>query len=243
MAFSFVQGPVAVQGDDATSVNVSFASLPAIGSLVVVTAAVFGTPTLSVSDNQGHTYTEIAQLNNVPNTKRLAVWYVVVTASSGIFTVTVTISATDDFSVGINEYSVAAGQTPTLELSDTAAATSGGGGGIIGPTLTPAGNALYLGGMTVRVTTSLTADNGYTTRQQITSEAICNISVVDKITSGAQNPHWVVSVDGPYVVIAAAFKEVAGGTSLTPTVGAEALVGVAGMMGLGLPTRSAIRGT
>lgn len=74
----------------AATVAVSFASLPAVGRLVVVVVSQDGSApgATSVTDNQGHTYAQHVVSGGTGN--RTAWYSTTVTASSGTFTVTAT---------------------------------------------------------------------------------------------------------------------------------------------------------
>ena len=90
----------------AGTISDSFASLPAIGNLVIVSGGAFnGTPTFAVSDNQGHTYTTVA---NPAGDSAIFIAFAVVTASSGTFTVTATNGGQRSATLNISEWSGAA---------------------------------------------------------------------------------------------------------------------------------------
>lgn len=97
MSFSLVESrsPIRSISAFASSINDSFASTPAVGSLVVVTGGGGGTgTTYTVADNQGNTYT-VLQTSNAKNYSTF-VAYCKVATSSGTFTVTVTNGAQKD---------------------------------------------------------------------------------------------------------------------------------------------------
>lgn len=94
MAVAFVQAIAGPTEADA-SVSVSFGTLPTIGNRIIVAVAGrgnFGTADMSVSDNQGHTYST-ANTVSEPTARTTGLYYCDVTTSSGTFTVTVTNAA------------------------------------------------------------------------------------------------------------------------------------------------------
>jgi hypothetical protein len=117
----------------ATSINVSFDTLPAIGRSVVVVAAIWPQGEASgatCTDNQGHTPTKRMGTNGTGSsgTSSLAAWSYTITASSGTFTITVA-GITNAGSVTIHLMEVngtyhAGGYDTSLPAAATAASVS-----------------------------------------------------------------------------------------------------------------------
>src|SRR5436190_5409787 len=110
-----------------TAVTASFGTLPTIGNLIVVAIGMegqFATATSSVTDNQGHTYTKAVGTTE-PAAWVSSLWYTVVTASSGTFTITATNGSTGSAKTafGAGEFSGASGTV------DKSVANSTGGFG------------------------------------------------------------------------------------------------------------------
>lgn len=109
-----------------TSLAVSFDSLPATSRRLVVFAGVWEQAealTLTCADNQGHTYNEMWRLNPGGSTSGYAAWDVVVSSSSGTFTITVSTDGTSaDLCVCIVELPMGSRDTFERDSGETAAA-------------------------------------------------------------------------------------------------------------------------
>lgn len=96
MAIAYVRSTGVFRAGGALSASGSFGSLPTVGNMVVVLVSRSGSSgaTLSVSDNQGNTYTKAVESATVGPCNTSSIWYAPVGTSSGTFTVTVTNTGT-----------------------------------------------------------------------------------------------------------------------------------------------------
>lgn len=120
----------------AASLALSFSSLPAVNSLIVVKAAWFpaSSTTITISDNQGNTYTQSVNAVDGGGSVRCSIHWATATTSSGTFTVTVNPSgASDDITIVIEEYAGVTTSSPT----DGATNNAGNSTGPTSNTLTP----------------------------------------------------------------------------------------------------------
>lgn len=98
MAYTFVQTKKAVVGASAT-----FTSTPTVNNLIVVGFTVFSaTQPVLVTDNQGNTYTRVAQAHDTAGGNWATIFATIATTSSGTFTVSTT---QGDGTMIINEFS------------------------------------------------------------------------------------------------------------------------------------------
>jgi len=214
MAVAFVQGPVASEVNGATTVNITFASTPAAGNLIVAAGTIWGgNQTLSCSDNKGNTYAEA--VTRLQGTQlRAEINYAANIASSATFTVTMTASASTNMALGINEYSGA--DTVPLNLTNNNGAASGTA--ITAGSVSPSGTDLIFGVATLTAETSLTAAATWTTRQDHDNSpdgANTQLSAIDKFATGAQNATWTGGSSTEWSAVVATFMAAGAGGRTT----------------------------
>jgi hypothetical protein len=223
MAIAHVQSATIVEGANVSSIQASFASPPADGNFLVVAVSAWngGTEAISsVTDNQsGNTYS-LAVSQARPGDGKLFLYHCPnVNHDSGTFTITVTFGGSGYYgSVAILEYSGVATSSPldtTNSGSGTSTTPSSG-------SVSPTGTCLYLGAVYPAVTTTITADGGWTQRQELESgEAL---SVIEQVTSGSLTAGWTLGSSGGWAALIAAFDEAAGAAA--PPGNRLALLGV-----------------
>lgn len=148
MAISYVKTTGVFRIGGSLSTSGSFSTLPAVGNTVVVLVSRSGSAgaTISVSDNQGNSYTKAVESPNVSTCNTSSIWYANVGTSSGTFTVT----ATNSGSAGSSYISAVALEYSGLassSLVDQTASNSGTGVGTLssGSITTTNANDLLIG--------------------------------------------------------------------------------------------------
>jgi len=166
----------------------SFTGLPAIGNKIIVAVpsqvnAGTSTYTLAVTDNQGHTYTKVTDAGGQAAGQlfHATLWETTVTASSGTFTITATV--TTNSAINTAHY-VQATEWSGLGLFDKQATASVASGAMTATTATLANpNSLVVVISCVNTTTTSPSTPGYTNISSDTAGTLQGYSFDYKIVS------------------------------------------------------------
>ena len=125
-AIAYVQSTKTAKGN-AGNPTASFSSTPTVGDLVVASVACYAAANCNVSsfsDNQSNTYTMVAKNIGYFSTQAtVSLYYSIITTASGTFTVTANLTASEDSTLMIAEYSGIASASP-VDISTTATGSS-----------------------------------------------------------------------------------------------------------------------
>ena len=188
----------------ATNLSCSFATLPSVGSMIVVTVGCWNASSvctlLSVTDNQGNTYTQaICSSDNSPSGSRNCIYHdLSIGTPSGTFTITVNGSTTNNAIVmGAIEYSVTSGPAilditlQNISTSTSADCSTGTSG------TTTAANELVVASCVDDANDSTlnftTATTGYTNQfREDEASTYIGFSVDTKtvVSTGTQSANW-----------------------------------------------------
>lgn len=182
-------------GSPSSTLVVSFDSLPAVGSLVVVQAVATGTShdTLSISDNQGNTYTATeATLSG--DTRAIRQWTAPVGTSSGTFTITITPSggSTDPYwEVIIAEVENADNTSPVVDSALVSVFETTPV--VIDLDNTPVDGCVIIGLATYGESETITAGSGFSV---VTGVSADRGIYKEAGTAGSHDPTWSITGSG-----------------------------------------------
>ncbi len=210
MAITLDQVCAAVENGIGASFNITFATAPAVGSLVVVGIgqwdATADIGVASVTDNQvGNTYkpavtkswTYTAGYNILAT-----IYYATNVASSGTFTITINRSTSGcDSAAGASSYLGIEMSSP-LTNSNQGTGTSPNSGSV-----TPSRNAVYVGAMCHATTGTSAPAAPWDQRYEIQNCSYAPVHGEDDIISGVQTAAWTIGTSGSWVGVIAAFLE------------------------------------
>ena len=216
MAIAVAQKKVGtIASGTVNSIAASFDSTPATSSLIVIVTflkhSTVGPPAVTVTDNQGNTYTLKADYTGTR--ARMFHHFINGPIASGTFTVTATPGST-----------TSAMQIVLLEITgfhaaapDEAVNGQGGSGTAIGTlTVAPAGNALYIASASCQTTSqSITEESeGWTVETESEGGAVVH-SLLTKVASGTIDGNWTLGTGGNWAAAITAWKEAAAGGGRT----------------------------
>lgn len=190
---------------------VSFSATPTVGNLVVAAVACYSASNCnvtSVTDNQANTYTVIAKNVAYFSTQAtVSLYYTVVTASSGTFTVTANLTASSDSTLAVAEYSGVAQSSP-VDISTTATGSSTAATATM--TTTNANDLLIqvvgIGGSGA----APTAGSGFTMRQSSSGSLSESIGLQDQVvTTAGSKTASMTTPDSGWATVFVAFKQAA----------------------------------
>lgn len=200
--------PLPHEFDSLASGDVSFTTLPSAGNLIVVCisenrgAGVKGVST--VTDNQGGTYTQAVTKTIAANNGAVSIYYREgISAPSGTFTVTVTMTGATFFDVGLLEYS---GIKTSSSLNVTNSIEQNAGPMTVAST-GASGTCVHVAVFTSDNNNMELQTAGQTERFRDTSPGIAAIAVEDTIAAGAQTLSWNILAAHVYVAVIAAFSQ------------------------------------
>lgn len=194
MTIALDQVCAAVEGGTASTLVISFATAPTPGSLVVVGIGQWDTLAnhgiTSVTDNQGNGNYLLATSGNDGGDLATYIYYCNNVASSGTFTITITLTTTGcDTAAGAVSYTGVADSDPLDSAvnnnnGNSATATSGAAA--------PTGTCLYFGVVTSsQASPAFTVSSPFTQRFELdTSVAWAPVNGCDYIGTGSQNAQW-----------------------------------------------------
>lgn len=215
MAIAHVQSTGQGFGNSASARSLTFASNVTSGNLIVVAVATFnaGSPTVSISDTQGNTYSQAGSYQT-SGSNRISLWYAVA-GSTGSNTVSFTPSASVFSGFGIHEYTGTATSTPL----DNAVGTTGTASNTVNPgtvTVSAANEMIFCcaGQGDGTNTDNITPGTGYTLRvNQFNSVSFQALYTEDKVSVSANEAptmSWLVNHN--WQGIGASFKIASGAT-------------------------------
>jgi len=189
-SITYVRGEGA-QSSDGSSVSASFGATPTAGNTVIVAVGVYDEVLIDgdVTDNQGNTYTNVAQFTNAGQVS--TAFYICNNVSaSGTFTITCSPGAATYPAIAISEWSNVNNGAVT---TDTSGAT-GTGTAVSAGVLTSPTSGYVLGIMTHSDGTSptLTAEGTYTLKYEAETSSGNGmpISFIVKSSSTDETPAW-----------------------------------------------------
>lgn len=218
-----VQTKVGAWNGGATTVATTFTSLPAAGDAVTVAIRAYsggaGVSVSSVVDNQtGNTFVKISSGSDTANNGQLELWWCSsITAPSGSYTVTATLSAANQARLDLMEYG--SGLSLDKTGSNTATGTTGtvtasGANTSTTNSVVAAICASYDAGSAISDPTGYTPFVNDTGFVNFVDTNISYKTEVATVTSSASGWAWTNSQ--AYIALIATFKSSGGGSSFPP---------------------------
>lgn len=207
MGYSHVQSNSSSFASSSSARALAFTGAVTAGDLLLVWVQV-GTVTITVTDSQSNTYTQIGS-DLVLGTRHMSLWWAIAKSNSvgGANSVTVNPSATTTMALAIQEYS------STLGIQVDGSNTGTGTGTSVSTGSVPVtGNSdLAVCAAAYTSTATATAGGSYTLRTQVNTNP--TIAVEDLIgVSTAQTPGMSLSASSTWSAIGVTFSGAPGGT-------------------------------
>lgn len=214
MAIAVAQAVAGTLVSSPTSVSESFASTPAITSLIVAVLkfkhSSIGPPSWTIADNQGNTYTLKVEKTGA-RTKTFQ-WFVNLPASSGTFTVTATPDSATTGAAVLDIFEVTGHDTSAPD--EAVNSNNSSGTAVDSLSVAPAGNALYIAACTAQtISQTITEESeSWTVHGESEGGQIVH-STLYKVTSGSINGNWTLGTGGNWSATITAWKEASAGAT------------------------------
>jgi hypothetical protein len=195
-----------VEGSSVASVSVAFPASNTAGDLIVAFVRASTTPSITLSDTAGNTYTQAVTQAQTTDGHQIAIFYAAnIQGSGGINTVTATFSASNNHPfLAIYEYSGVSTLDKTAAAQGTTAAASSGA-----TATTTATNELVFAGLGLpsSSTTTVTAGASFTLEQQDTRSGGSRAASEDQLVTatGAYAGSFTLSAADNWSAVVATF--------------------------------------
>lgn len=206
-AIAYVQS-VKTSKSNAGNPTASFSATPTVGNLVVAAVSCYAAANCNVSsitDNQGNTYSSVASNVAYFSTQATtSLYYAMAATASGTFTVTANLTASEESTLVIAEYSGIA--SAPLDISTSATGSSTLATATV--TTTNANDLLILSAGVGGAGAAPTAGTSYTMRQAQGGLASETIGLEDRVVSSAGSQTATMNTPNQeWAAIIAAFKQ------------------------------------